>query len=264
MMSKLTHTSLLLSLCISSLATLSCLGTEVGNPEDASVSVQFEGVSQVASALSLSNGVTIDEVWISVGDFELWTSSPQNNSCGGPKLSLSQSTTFAELISAVEQPALLSEGVDISQYCRAKLKLKLPKSKEVLPQGVPEPLRDYTILIRGHREDLVPFELRVKEQSVIKFESSQEEALTRSRNDLLISFELAQWFDAEALAKLLPGENGLILIDKAEQGAFVRDFTKRFKRSARLIKDKNADGHLQLEEPLIAVGVEDEEEAEDD
>lgn len=266
MTSKLTPTLLLLSLCASSLVMVSCLGTEVGNPEDASVSVQFEGVSQVASALSLSNGVTIDEVWISVGDLELWTPSKAQGGdmCGGPKLTLAQSTTFVELISADELPGPLESSVDASQYCRAKLKLQTPQSKEALPEGAPEQLRDYTILVRGKRPDQTPFELRVRDQRVLWFEPSSAQKtfeLGQGKTDLLINFELAQWFDVDALAALEPDQEGLLIIDSTgPQGALARDFMKRFRQSARLVKDANADGRLQVKEPLLALGSEDDDE----
>lgn len=249
--------SLLMALCSS------CLGTEVGNPQDGEVSLELQGLNELPGALSLSNGVTIDEVWLSIRDAELWTTS--NNmadKCNGPKLSLNQDHSYAELLSAQELPSPISAPIEATSYCKLKIKLATPAANETLPEGVPSSARDYTIVIQGKRPDGVPFELRVRDQRLLWFEPMQAAGfeLAAERNPLLIGFALSSWFDVDALGALEPEEDGRILIDSdGPRSAFIKDFMTRFRRSAALYRDANADGQLQANERKLAQGSDEDE-----
>jgi len=242
----------------------SCLGTEVGNPEDdGEVTLQLQGVSELPGALSLNNGVTLDEVWLSIRDTQLWTTSNgRADKCNGPKLTLTQEHSYAELISAQELPSPISAPVEATSYCKLKLKLATPDANEQLPEGVPPAARDYTIIIQGKRADKVPFELRVRDQRILWFEPMQEAGFTLSsgRNPLLIGLQLSSWFDVDALNALEPGEDGSILIDSdGPRSVFIKDFLMRFRRSAGLYQDANADDQLQASEHKLAQGSDEDE-----
>ena len=247
-----------------------CMGTEVGNPQDdAVVSVRFQGLLSGPGPQTLPSGLVIEEAWLTIGQLELWSGvasapgrspapTPAPSRCDGPKTTLMQAHTFAELVSAQALPGPIEDRAQATQYCLVKLKLALPQPNEALPAGVPSALRDYTVFVRGKRPDGVAFEVRVRDTSLLWLGAMTGEsfALDGPERALLMTFALEEWLDVEALNAQTPSAQGLVVLDSdGPRSVLVRELMRRLRTSARLHRDDNADGLLQPGEAALARGL---------
>ncbi len=224
-----------------SLLAASCVGTEVGNPQDenADVSVQFTGVEQpLPNALTLSSGVRIDEAWLvfSEASVELASQCDEDGE-------IDVEEPFAvELVGGSELPAPNMFTRPKNSYCRFELELD-PLDAADLPEGVPAELANTSVLVRGVRADGTPFELRSTIEDSIEIEG--DFAFDRTEESLLVAFALDRWFVDAGLSDL---EGTPIVIDAENNADVLEAVGDNIPGSALLIRDENKDGAAQATE----------------
>ncbi|MGM0557869.1 MAG: hypothetical protein ACQEVA_15900 [Myxococcota bacterium] len=225
-----------------SLLMASCVGTEVGNPQDenADVSVQFTGVEQPPpNALTLSSGVRIDEAWLvfSEASVELASQCDEDG-----EIDVEQ--PFAvELVGGSELPAPNMFTRPQGSYCRFELELDALDAAD-LPEDVPAELVNTSVLVRGARADGTPFELRSTTDESIAIEG--DFAFDRTEESLLVAFALDRWFADAGLDALTATDP--IVIDDEVNSTVLEIINESIPKSALLIRDENRDGAAQPSE----------------
>jgi hypothetical protein len=222
-------------------AATSCVGTEVGNPqEDASVSVEFTGVEQPRpSALTLSSGVRIDEAWLvfSESSVELASSCDEDD-----EIDVDQ-PFVVELVSGSELPTPNMFTRPRANYCRFELEVAALNVDE-LPAGVPDDLDATSLSVRGARADGTPFVLRSQVETTI--ELAGDIALTGDKEPLIVAFAIDRWFEEVGLDEAEGGDQ--VLIDADNNVEILEAINANVPASALLIRDSNDDGAAQASE----------------
>lgn len=223
---------------ICSLLVLSaCVGTEVGNPEDAQVDLVLTGYQRPAdrAALTLDSGVRLDSAWLIVESLELREAA----TCEDVGRSRLESPVALDLIATPQRIRLRGSQ---TRYCR--LELRIGRVND-LPAGAPAELEDSSIVVRGARADGTPFVLRSRLQEALRVRG--DFALDGDEVGLILAFALDQWLDPATLNAATP-VGGQLLIDEDNNDAALSAFEAAVGRSADLFRDLNRDGGLQQED----------------
>lgn len=221
-------------------ALTSCVGTEVGNPQDTSVSVEFGGYDrQQRGALTLANGVEISEAWLVFDELRLREAA---DCSGGTQVDVDQAFAV-ELVSGQEFPGLDAFRRPAGRYCRLEMRLAEADPGE-LDSGVPSELAGLSILVRGSHDDGTPFVLRDDFNETFRLDGDFR--LQDERDRLLVAFALDQWISP---AQLDAAEGDTeIVIDENTNRDILDAFRDNVRRSAGLFRDRNDDGALQDDE----------------
>jgi hypothetical protein len=224
---------LICSLCLLS----ACVGTEVGNPEDAQVDLVVTGYQRPAdrAALTLDGGVRIDSAWLIIEELELREAATCED-IGRTRLA---SPVALDLLAAPRPLGLVGAQ---TRYCRLELRIGRVAS---LPAGAPAELEDSSIVVRGARADGTPFVLRSRLQERLRVRG--DFSLDADAVGLILAFALDRWLAPATLDAATP-VGGQILIDEDNNDAALSAFEAAVTSSADLFRDVNRDGSLQQED----------------
>ncbi len=226
-----------LSLCLAA-----CTGTEVGNPQDAEVSVEVQGIDRSTSgALTLASGVTIEEAWLVVDGISLRT----GQDCDETISTDYDYINALELIEGVGYPGYDMTILPAQNYCRFIMDLHAPESDE-LPAQAPEELEGHSIFLRGTTPDEIPFEIRHRESESLEFHGRF--TLYPSTQSLFAIFEVDRWLSPEQLQEATDDESEALIISEDSHSDLLEDFLEDLQDSGILVRDANDDGVLQDEE----------------
>lgn len=219
----------------------SCVGTEVGNPQDdTDVSVQFTGVEQPPpNALTLSSGLRVDEAWMVFSE----SSVELAENCEEDEEIDVEQPFVVELIGGSELPGPNMFTRPRGDYCAFEVELGALAADE-LPADTPAELASISILVRGALSDGTPFVLRSTTEESISLEG--EFAFTAESEALLIAFALDRWFAESGIDDIAGGD--IALIDGENNADVLEAVNERIPDSALLIRDTNEDGAAQPSE----------------
>ncbi len=232
----------LICILLLSLYLASCAGTEVGNPQDAEVSVQVQGLDRsTPGALTLASGVTIEEAWLVVEGVSLRT----GQECDETVTTNYDFINVVELIEGVEYPGYDMATLPAREYCRFIMDLHAPTVDE-LPAEATDELEGHSIFLRGTTPDGTPFEIRHEESESLEFHGRF--TLRPETQALFAVFEVDRWLSPEQLEKADDGESPTIVISEDSNSDLLEDFLEALEESGILVRDENEDGVLQDEE----------------
>ncbi len=224
---------LLLALIIS-LWTLNCVGTDVGNPQQAppQMHLEFSVFDDTASeALPMDNGLEIDEAWM------VFT-----------RLSLRHADTCDEDVDLTLGEPIVADLLDPEsvigtrelyywrgEFCRFILHFDSIDANQ-LPEGAPAELGGHSIVIRGRRADGTAFELRSDFSDRLRLDTEYEAFRLDENPEILeVAFAANSWFDVTAL-DAIESEGDLIVIDDESHVALLDYFEAAVQHSARLFR----------------------------
>lgn len=227
-----------------------CVGTEVGNPQDDSASVEFDGYERTdARALTLESGLVIDRAWVAVESLELREASR----CDGPDALVLEGPLAAELTSGQELPAPPTLERPATTYCKIKLRLGALAAPV---DGAPAELDEAAIFITGARADATPFELRAPIQEVYVLVSPQGGIeFAPGQEALVVGVSLNDWVTPALLEDLAPDADGVIRIDQDHNQPTLAEFKRNVRRGFHLFRDRDRDGRVNpASDALLAAG----------
>lgn len=233
-------TLLLLLLC----APSGCVGTDVGNPQDGSTSVQVDYVAFDEShpqALSLGSDVELEEAWFSFSTVALY----RGADCARAETEDGGGYRVVNLLDVENRrgPLLRLKKQD---YCRVDAVLA-PAPRQALPASAPREMIDHSILLRGTWKGRTPFVLRLESEHVFELLSTTDAfGLEPRRNSLFIALAVNGWLRQIPFDEQPEGE--LLEIDVERHPEWVDAFEYDLKRSARLFRDGNHDARLSAQE----------------
>jgi hypothetical protein len=244
------------ALSLSLLLVGSCTGTEVGNPvADIRVSLTARssdaelvigGGGGDAGTTDASATLTIDELWVSLGDvrFVLDEDCTAQRDLRG----LLEGPFIADLAHA---PSPLATDLPRGRYCSVRVSFERAAANDA---GAPDGLQDHTVLIRGHRADGVPFSIRTRNKPDFVLHGQNEAFRADEAGDaLFLAFDAGAWLNGVDLASATPNADGEVVIEPGGEMALLTTFETNLRRSLALFKDGNADGMLaddETETPL--------------
>jgi hypothetical protein len=225
-----------------------CVGTDVGNPQDGSeVELDAKGYESTnTSALTLPSGLRIDAAWISLSQFEFRSS----EECATQEAVVEQPILVDVIANrtVTERPRL---SVPPGNYCRLDAGF-IPWSGDV-PDGAPESVSGYSVVVEGARADGAEFILRSDmDMSLILNARNGAFALSDGAESLIIGFAVDMWFNENTLDAIDAGD-GRIEIGPNSNPSVYNQFNAALRRSAHLYRDANRDNALGMSERAEAL-----------
>jgi hypothetical protein len=225
-----------------------CVGTDVGNPQDGSeVELDAKGYESInTSALTLPSGLRIDSAWISLSQFEFRSS----QDCASSQAVFDQ-PILVDVIANQTVTDRPQFTVPAGDYCRLDAGF-IPWSGDV-PDGAPESISGYSVVVEGARADGAEFIVRSDmDMSLILNARSGAFALSDGAESLIIGFAVDMWFNENTLDAIDAG-NGRIEIDPGTNPNVYNQFNAALRRSAHLYRDANRDNALGMSERAQAL-----------
>jgi len=229
-------------------ALTACGGTDVGNGR--SIKLELQGYEDPAfnqaQSLTLESGVLIESLFVNVD--RLSFEPAVNGSCDDrPELD------------DVDLPGpvvanLVGEGVlggapvlpeQDASLCEFEFRYQ-PLDLGVAPAGAPAEMEGLSIRMTGERADGTTFvvESRLGEELELEAREGSPFTVGEGTNALLLSFEIGSWVEALTL----DGLTGPAIIDEEQNQDRLERFEEAVKRSARLLRDDDDDGEVDIDE----------------
>ena len=233
---------LILTLLFAGLALSSCVGTDVGNPQESDVEIDVKGYESTnASALTLPSGLRIDSAWISLSQFEFRPA----DDCDA-RATVVEQPILVDVISnqtVTERPTF---STDAGQYCRLDASF-IPWSGDV-PEGAPDAIVGQAIVVEGARADGTEFVVRSDMDIQLRMNATNNAfALDEGTEKLIIGFAIDEWFNESALDAIDPADEPII-IDQGSNTAVWAQFNAALRRSSRLFRDDDGDNEIGMSE----------------
>ena len=201
-----------------------CASTDVGNPIDTEISfATYEGVASDFEALTLDNGITLEQAFVKVRGFQL----DRSEACDDTSSSYDE-PILVDLLTGIRSDVPLWDD-EAGTFCRLRIELT---SDEV--EGEPQALADAALYIQGSYQGET-FKLRFEEAPALSLAGPF--TLPVGSHLLQVGFFPVEWFGGVELEELasanLPSSVGEKILSN-------------FLESGRLYHDTNQDGILDL------------------
>ena len=228
----------------------SCLGTDVGNPEEKEdggtieAEIRFQGVEQSASVddLMIGSGTRLEEAWIVADGFGLRPA----GECGRAARMRTDTPTVVDLLDDTGDSMISIPEVTPGTYCGLDFQLERV-SQSQLPSAAPPELSEATVLLTGEREDGVEFRLSADVKFKLKLGSiTSQFELDADRRRMLLVVALGRWVDEQKL-NAIQGEEPIV-IDADNHREIYKDFRQSLHKTMKLYRDSNGDGRLNASE----------------
>jgi hypothetical protein len=218
-------------------------GTDVGNGAQVTLDLSgYEKEMGTAQGLVLSTGERVDGVWIVVDGFRLSEAATCDVSDDPVDI---EGPYVANLIDGGVLGDPPETAVDAGRYCRLRLEVHDIDADD-LPEGAPEDLGGYSLLVEGARADGVPFMVRTKKRFEFRLDAKNSSfELRNGENPLFIGFDIAPWLEALELDAL---DGPSIVVDDQTDPSRIAAFDQALRASARLFRDEDANGNLSAPE----------------
>lgn len=234
--------------------TLGCVGTEVGNPGTVDASIEFTVLPAPPGSLVIAGGVTIDEAWLVLDDFEL----RRAENCNGADEVELEMPAFVEIISGRELPSPPTLIENSGAFCRLEMKFEPPdlSPADPLPEGVPDSIRSHSVLVLGHTANGVPFRIEGEFSDRLRFRTESDDPflLEDGAHRLFVGFDLHAWFADVDLETAEISSDNTILLSSEDNTQLFNTFGNAFGRSPTLFRDANRNGVLEDSEVAGALG----------
>ncbi len=214
-------------------------GTDVGNGATVSYNVRAYEKAPSASeqALTLSNGVEVDAVWVSIEQFRLTPGGSCGAGAAGDPPDF-QGPVIADLLGAGVVTELPRYDVDAGEYCRLRVTLHAVDAAE-LPATAPPELAGHSVLVTGRRADGTAFSIRTDQKFQLKLDADTPFEL-RGVEPLIIGFDLASMIASVDLDSF-PGPT--IVVD-ATTPSVIAQFDQALRAAPSLFRDEDGNGDL--------------------
>ncbi len=227
------------------IAAPSCVGTDVGNPQQdkADVELEFAGYAETQqSALTLESDLQIERAWIVLSQFRFQSESE----CGTDGPFDATEPVVVDLLAdepSYEAPIFTKPAGD---YCKLDLGFTSLEADQ-LPEGAPSDLAGLSVLVEGQRADGVEFRFEGEFDELFHLNGAvQSFRLEEGRQHLIVGFALNEWINESKLDRI--EDEAPILINSESNSEFLGDFSASVKRSANLFRDENGNRRLDADE----------------
>lgn len=192
------------ALALLALALAGCFGTDTGNPP----------VSATLTARSSDPRIVLSPADGEIVVTEAWVSIPEVRFVLGAACDHASEVVVEDIVGDVLAgvPTLIFEEV----ACGLHLS---PASPTALPSGVPDALRDRTLLVRGLRADGTPFEVSTDGTTAIDVVSATDDVVFARGTDMLVAFDVAAWLRVVELPRIPIDSDGVARLGPSDPGA---------------------------------------------
>lgn len=241
-----------LRICALAALAAACNITETGNPELASfgVTARTSAPEQVAlaEARRAAGPIVVEEAWVVLDAVKF----VQGEVCDAPgETELDVGGPW--VVDLVADPEAVTIELLAGDYCRVRI--DLDRSDGDLPAGAPAELTDNVLVVSGTRADGAPFTIVSRDR---------QEADVRSRGApftigqgsaaLLLTFDVATWFEGVDLDAAGPGPDGHVRIADDSNEDVLDAFESRLEQALELYEDTDGDLAVEAGEEPIAAG----------
>ncbi len=239
--------SLTICVCLVVGFWMSCVGTEVGNPQTIESEIEFSGYEhEDARALTLESGITIDRAWLNVESIEFSDAAD----CDGQEISQMQGPFAFDLLGGRElpsKPILTHHG---EGFCKMKVRLR---TADVLVDGSPDELLESSLFIEGTYEDGTSFTIAAELNATYVLAARDERGFVFDRDSHpLVGIALDTLVDATLLDESIDRqEDGSVLVDKNNNQNALSGLRRDLRASFRLFDDREKDGEVDPEVDLL-------------
>lgn len=251
---------------------MSCVGTEVGNPQTSGTDnsgpsepertlspIDFDAYEHTErGALTLESGITFEQAWLHVESIEFQRASPDADADSvrevvGP---------FAvELISGQELPATPVLIHDGERFERVRLNIRTPEvvaeDDRGAVEGAPEELLDASLFATGTYKDGRTFTIKAEIDAAHILTTSDEAGfILDDESNPFIAVAINNLLEDVLLDRFLREErDGSVVIDGRNNRLFRAKIERTFTDSISLFDDTNSDGEIDLgEDASLAKG----------
>lgn len=226
-----------------------CVGTEVGNPQDddSQITVEFSAdVFEDPRALTLANGIEIDEAWIGIEEVGL----RETSRCEETDRFDDEARFAVELLAGSEVPRAPTLNQPATDFCRLELELESLEGEDA-PAGLPEALSRSSIYVTGSLEDQTPFEAEIEFSETIRLDGPFE---ARGPTRFIVAFDLQAWLVPDDFAGLTAEQDGVVRlnVDTVTDEETITRIRDAIERSGRLVRDNNDNGVFDEGDEVVA------------
>lgn len=225
-----------------------CGGTDVGNGR--SIKLELQGYEDPAftqsQSLTLESGVHIESLFVSVDRISF---EPAVNGSCADRPELEDVDLPGPVVANLVGEGVLGGAPVLSDQDAALCEFEFryqPLELADAPEGTPAALDGLSLRMTGERADGSAFvvESRLGEELELEARDGVPFGVEEGNNAMLLSFELSTWVEALAL----DGLTGPVLINEDENQDRLERFEEAVKRSARLLRDVDGDGDVDIDE----------------
>jgi hypothetical protein len=218
-------------------------GTEVGNP----LNIGFAAY-QLSSTARAAGKVDVDTAWLTFRELKLRASATCEDSA-----ELEVNGPLAVNLLGPIPPELKNLPAATGGYCR--IEFKWHKTSSPLP-GAPAGLNDVAVFVAGTRRDGKRFEIRSERNDSLELRGRGGSFTIEPKlAGLFIGFDTQRWLTGVDLDAATLGSDGVIHIEKGKNEAQLNAFEANVAAAAKLFKDRNSDGLLNVDESLDSAAV---------
>ncbi|QDG50924.1 hypothetical protein FIV42_09315 [Persicimonas caeni] len=228
----------------------SCVGTDVGNPQDEQANVELEvaGYTETRSgALTLEDGLRIDTAWIVLSQFRFRSV----DDCEDETLPYDVTDpVVVDLLAdqpTYDAPLFTKPAGD---YCKLDVGFSQVDA-DALPAGAPGELAGLSLFVEGARADGVEFRIEADLDDKFHLSGVLEDFELVGDQHLIVGFALDEWINESQLDNV--SDQDPIVISSEENPEMMGSFKASIKRSARLFRDENNNRRLDANEKGQAI-----------
>lgn len=245
------HTLLYSTVCTA--LALGCVGgSETGNPAvPTTLALTLHSTDDTVATVHGADGLVVESAWIHISELSfvlaancaLVDDDEDEVELPGPFLVQLTDTT------ANIRDLLLGR----SDYCGVELDLE--RAGASVPVGAPDELRRNTLVVNGHTPLGTPFVVVTQEEFELEVTSlTTPFRVDELTNHLLLSFDVARWFETLDLDALTPGDDGVIRVSLTENTATLLLFEANVQAAMELALDANGNGELDDDDAVLVRG----------
>ena len=239
------------SLCTA--LVLGCVGgSETGNPAvPTTLALTLHSTDDSVATVHGADGLVVESAWIHISELSfvlaancaLVDDDDDEVELPGPFVVQLTDTT------ANIRDLLLGR----SDYCGVELDLE--RAGREVPVGAPPELRRNTLVVTGHTPAGTPFVVVTQEEFELEVISLTTPFMVDElTNQLLLSFDVARWFETLDLDTLTPGDDGVIHVSLTENTPTLLLFEANVEAAMELARDANGNGELDDEDERLVSG----------
>lgn len=244
------------SLLFPALATafaLGCVGgSETGNPAvPTTLALTLHSSDDSVATVQGADGLVVESAWIHISElsFVLAANCALAND-DDDEVELPGPFVVQLTDSTANIRDLLLTSRD---YCG--LEVDLERAGRNIPDGAPAELRRNTLVVTGHTPAGTPFAVVTQEEFELEVTSlTTHFTVDELTNHLLLSFDVARWFETLDLDALTPGDDGVIRVSLTENTPTLLLFEANVQAAMELARDANGNGELDDEDDVLVRG----------
>ncbi|MCA9612633.1 MAG: hypothetical protein H6721_04350 [Sandaracinus sp.] len=226
----------------------SCVGTETGNPAvPTTLTLALHSTNPSVVSVRGDQGLVVEDAWIHIAEISFTSAAVCRAEDDDREVEL-PGPFFVELgdVAANLRDLLLRR----SAYCG--IEVDLERSPRQVPDVAPVELSRNTLVVRGRTAAGTPFVVVTQEEFELEIQSNDRPfSVDELSSRLVLSFDVARWFDGLDLDALTPGEGGRVHVTLFENEPTLRAFEANVEAAMELARDSNANGLLDDDDDVL-------------